>query len=123
MKARAGPGKTADGVTLGVLAYEFDFDDRAEAERKIKRRLRYHGFGPYRQDRVDLLRRLKDEVQGEIHRSSRSRYYTGGHGRYAALEDFDVVRMVRDFAETFPQVPEAEIAAFMPFAVYLYYMR
>jgi len=123
MTQRGQSDRTADSVALEVLAYEFDADDTAESERKIRRRLRYHGLGPYRQDRVDLLRRLKDEIQAEIHRSTRSRYYTPSQSRYAALEDFDVARMVRDYAAAFPQVPQAEIAAFVPFAVYLYHMR
>jgi hypothetical protein len=123
MKRRGKSVQTADGLTLKVLAYEFGIDDRAEAERKIKRRLLYHSLGPYRQDRIDLLRCLKDTIQAEIHRARRSQYYAGSHGRYAALEDFDVARMVHDFADAFPQVPEAEIAAFVPFAVYLFYLR
>jgi hypothetical protein len=116
--------KTADAVCLDVLAYEFESDDRTEAEKKIKRRLRYHGVGPYRQTRVDLLRRLKDEVRGEIERYERSRYFAGFHGGgYAAMEDFDIERMTRDLSASYPDVARDEIAAFVPSAVYLYYMR
>jgi hypothetical protein len=123
MKPPGQSEKTADAVMLDVLAYEFDFDPRPESERKIKRRLRYWGLGPYRQDRVDLLRSFKDQVQAEIHRARKSRYYAGSHGRYAALEDIDIPRMVKDLAKAFPQIPKPEVAAFVPFAVYLYYLR
>lgn len=115
--------KSADAVIIDVLGYEFAFDDRAEAERKIRRRLRYHSLGPYRQERVDLLRRFKDELQDEIHRGSRSRYFVASHGKYAAMEDFDIERLIRDLSESYPDVPQEEIQAFVPFAVYLYYLR
>jgi hypothetical protein len=116
-------GKTADTVILEVLVYEFGFDGRAEAEGKIKRRLRSHGRGPYEQARVDLLRRLKDDVQAEIHRRERSRYFTGRHGTNAAIEDFDVERLTQALARSYPDVPREEIAAFVPTTIYLYYLR
>jgi uncharacterized protein (DUF433 family) len=116
--------KSANTVILDVLGYEFASDDRGEAERKIRRRLRHYGLGPYRQDRIDLLRRLKDEIQGEILRGGRSRYFVGSHRPpYAAIEDLDVERMTEDLAESYPNVPRKEIDAFVPFAVYLYYLR
>lgn len=121
-KKRRSP-KSADGVILDVLAYEFDFDDHAEAERKIRRRLRYHGLGPYEQERVDLLRHFKDEIRSEIHRGAKSHYFVGGHGKYAALEDFDVEGMTRDLAASYPAVPTDEVRAFVTFAVYLYHLR
>jgi hypothetical protein len=121
---RRGTGaKTADRIALDVLAHEFDADDRAEAERQIKRRLRYHGQGPYRSERVDLVRSLKDRIQVEINRGQQSRYYVGSHGRYAVMQDFDVPRLIRDLTNAFVQVPEAEIRAFVPFAISLYYLR
>ena len=123
MAAKKRTTKSADAVILDVLGYEFPFDDRAEAERKIRRRLRYHGLRPYRQDRVDLLRRFKDEIQNEVHRGARSRYFAGRHGRYAAMENFDSERMVEDFSQSYPDVPREEIKAFVPFAIYLYYLR
>jgi hypothetical protein len=110
-------------VILDVLGYEFPFDDGSEAERKIRRRLRYHDLGPYRQERVDLLRRFKDALQSEIHRGASSRYFAGTHGRYAALEDFDSERMVEDFSRSYPHVPHEEIKAFVPVAIYLYHLR
>jgi hypothetical protein len=115
--------KSADSVILDVLAYEFAADDRTEAERKIRRRLRYHGVGPYRQERIDLLRRLKDQVQREVRHGEGSRYFAESHGEYAAMEDFDVQRMTQDLARSFPEIPGDDIAAFVPFAVYLYHLR
>ena len=124
MASRQRPTKTADTVALDVLAYEFGATDRAEAEKHIKRRLRYHGVGPYQPLRIELLRRLKDEVRGEISRYDRSRYFTGYHGDgYAAMEDFDTERMTRELSASYPDVGRDEIAAFVTFAVYLYYLR
>ncbi len=123
MAAKKRTTNSADAVILDVLGYEFAFDDRVEAERKIRRRLRYHGLGPYSQERVDLLRRLKDDIQSEIHRARGSRYFAGNHGKYAAPEDFDAERMIQDLAESYPNIPGEEIKRFVPIAVYLYYLR
>ena len=115
--------KSADAVILDVLVYELAFDDREEAKRKIRRRLRYYGLGPYQQERVELLRRLKNETQSEVQRAGQSRYFAGSHGKYAALEDFDADRLIGDLAASYPDVSREEIKAFVPFAVYLYYLR
>jgi hypothetical protein len=117
------PTKTADAVILDVLVYEFGFDDRIEAEGKIRRRLRYYHLGPYQQVRVDRLRRLKDEIQEEVHRHERSGYFVGRHGEYAAMEDFDVERLTQDLSASYPDVPREEIAGFVSAAIYVYYLR
>lgn len=110
-------------MILDVLAYEFADDEPSDAERKIRRRLRYHRLGPYRQERVDRLRRFKDEVQSEIQRGHRSSYFISSHGPYAAMEDFDVERMIGDLAASYPDISREQVAAFVRFAVYLYYLR
>ena len=123
MTAKQRATRTSDSVILDVLAYEVGFDDPREAEGKIRRRLRNHGLGPYQQSRVDLLRRFKNEIQGEIHRNKRSRYYVGSHGVYAAMEDFDVERLTQDLSASYPDLPREEIAAFVPRAIYYYFLR
>lgn len=114
---------TPDKVILGVLVDEVPRIKNKESEAKIKKRLRYHKLGPYEQDRVELLRRLKNSLQEEIGRFDRSRYYLESHGRYAAMEDFDVPRMVDDFCAEFPEIERSEIEWFVPFAVFTYYLR
>ncbi|MBN1639482.1 MAG: hypothetical protein JW866_10970 [Ignavibacteriales bacterium] len=44
---------TYDLVCFTDLAYEFDFSDKKEAEKKIKRRLKYYKLGVYSQERVE----------------------------------------------------------------------
>ncbi len=83
-------------VILGVL--ERDDSDPKKTETKIKRRLNYFGFGPYRQDRVDLLRTLKTLVVDEVRRMQKSRYFV------AAKKNFDMPRMVCDFHAEFPEL-------------------
>ena len=118
-----------EDVALGVLVYEFDFDDPAEADRKIKRRLRDKKLGPYDAARIARLRRFKDAVQKEVHRFDKSRYYLGARGpvcpqgRYADLKDFDRARMVRDYAKQFRGIPRSSIVWFVDFAVFSYYVR
>lgn len=114
---------SADAVILDVLAYEFAGDAPCDTERKIRRRLRYHRLGPYQQERVDLLRRFKAEVQSEIQQGHRSCYFVGSDGPYAAMEDFDVQRMIKELAASYPNISPEQIAAFVHFAVYLYYLR
>jgi hypothetical protein len=114
---------TPEKVILGVLLYEFSSDEQQKSQAKIKRRLRYHQLGPYDQERVDVLRRLKDSLQQEISGRHRSRYYLGTHGRYAAMEDLDVARIVEDYSKAFPTIARSEIEWFVPNAVYTYYLR
>jgi hypothetical protein len=116
-------GKSADEVILDVLVWECASDDPKEAERKIRRRLRHYGLGPYQQERVDLLRRLKNETYSEIRHEDQSRYFAGRHGEHTAMEDFDVVRLIGDLTASYPDVPREEIKAFIPWAIYLYYLR
>jgi hypothetical protein len=57
---------TYEFICFGDLAYEFDFSDRKEAERKIKRRLKYYHLGDYDQERVNYVRELKNDLYTEI---------------------------------------------------------
>lgn len=122
MAAKKRIRKSADEVIFHVLAYEFSLNERSKAEQKIRGRLKYHGR-PYRQQRVDKLRRFKDEIQTEIFRRKRSRYFLGFHGECAAMEDFDIECMIEDFSNSYPEIPRRELKVFIPFAVYLYYLR
>ncbi|MGL6074592.1 MAG: hypothetical protein ACRC8S_10570 [Fimbriiglobus sp.] len=116
--------KTVDEVALQVLAYEFPRDDHREAETKIKRRLRYYDLGPYSQERIEMLRRFKNEVQAEISLFHRSKYYvrTQKDG-YAKMEDFDTDRMASEYGVAYPEVRPYDVAAFISLAVFLYWMR
>ncbi len=112
-----------EDAALSILAYEFSFDDKREAEAKIKRTLRAKKLGKYDQERVDLLRRFKDEAQAEIGKGHESKYYTRSHGEFADMKDFDRGRMVKDLAASFPSIPKQSIEQFIEFAVYLYHLR
>ena len=41
----------------------------------------------------------------------------------AAMEDFDLEGMIHHLGEAYSDVPQEEIRVFVPFAVYLYYLR
>jgi hypothetical protein len=94
------PVETYDFEVFRILALELPSDDPAEAERKIKRRLRRITVGGYRQDRIDYLRRVKNSFQEEIGLFAKSGYYVGPKGATAAPDDFDQERMVADFLRT-----------------------
>src|SRR5919198_956397 len=94
--------ETYDFELFKILAEEFDFDDKADAERAIKRKLRRSKLGEYRQDRVDLLRSLKNELQNEVSLRERSKYHVGSPEPRALPTDFDYERMVADYLRKYP---------------------
>jgi len=112
-----------ESEVLSVLAFEFPTSDLPESERKIKRRLRDKKLGAYDQGRIDVLRAFKDDLQQEISKFSKSKYYTHAHGEYANLKDWDLEQLTRDMLERHPGVPETVIGGFLPYAIYLYYLR
>ena len=112
-----------EDAVLSTLAYEFSLTDRRETETKIKRKLRTKKFGKYDQHRVDLLRRFKDEVQTEVSRGQKSKYYTHPHSEFSDMRDFDKEALAKEMAAAFPDIPEPSISQFIDFAIYLYYLR
>jgi hypothetical protein len=113
---------TWESEALGVLAYEFSSSDRAEAEAKILGRLKRKKLGAYDARRIAVLRRLKDALQKEIAKAERSEFFTGPHGRYVEVIDFDVPRLTREMIRRHPRVPKAEIEWFVPFCVFVYHL-
>jgi len=111
-----------DGV-LTNLAREFSCTDIEETEAKIKRKLRAKKLGKYDQQRVNRLRRLKDAVQTEVLKCDESKYYSKLAGEFAAMKDFDTLRMTDDFATAFPEVPKQSIHEFVEYFIYLHYIR
>jgi hypothetical protein len=113
-----------DDEVLAVLAYEFLSVDHPEvADRKIKRRLREKRLGVYQPERVEAIRRFKNALQAELQQGPASAYYTEAHGQYSDPADFDQLRLIDEYAAAHPAVSKASIAGFVPFAVYLYYLR
>jgi hypothetical protein len=115
--------RSYESEALSVLAFEFPTSNLAESERKIKRRLRDKKLGTYDQGRIDALRAFKDDVQQELGKDSRSKYYTHSHGQYADLQDWDIEQLTRYMMERHPGVSETVIGGFLPYAIYLYYLR
>lgn len=112
-----------EGEALAGLAFEFDFSDHAESERKIKRRLRDKKLGPYDQSRIATIRAFKDDVQAELERSAKSTFHTGSHGKYADMLDWNFDALLEHFASRHPGVSKKAISSFLPYAIYLYYLR
>ncbi|NVK29051.1 MAG: hypothetical protein HWE14_13440 [Flavobacteriia bacterium] len=115
--------QTYNSICFTDLAYEFDFSDKKEIEKKIKRRLKYHKLGDYRQDRVDYIRELKNDLQNEISKTTKSKYFQKSKSNYADLADFDIERMTDDYHRNYDQVTKAELKGMIGFAIYLYHMR
>jgi len=126
MKNKTPP--TYEREVLGVLAYEFPSSNKQEAEEKIRKRLKRKKLGDVDPARIQLLRRLKDQVQLEIGKQERSSYYRGPADNkvrlqtYADMSDFDIPKLVVDMIAAYPGIPSKEIESFVPFAVFIYHM-
>src|SRR5262245_44276487 len=55
-KRNVAESRTYEDEVLAVLAYEFSPDDRADSDRKIKRRLREKKLGKFEPQRIEVLR-------------------------------------------------------------------
>jgi hypothetical protein len=124
---RADRESTYESVALSVLVYEFPFSERRETEKKIESRLKRKKLGALDGARVELLRRLKDDVQKEIGRQGDSAYYVGPASPrrqevFVEMSDFDLPRLTADMVERHPEIPAAEIRWFVPFATFIYHM-
>ena len=115
--------QTYDFICFSDLAYEFDFSDHKEIIKKIKRRLKYYGLGPYNQERIDYIRTLKNDLKKEISLGSKSKYFQKSKSNYADLDDFEFEKMKLDYLKKYNSVSDSDMAGFMNFAIYLFYMR
>ena len=114
---------TYETEALSILAFEFASSDRGESDRKIKRRLRDKKLGPYEAGRVNQLRALKDDIREELERRDRSKFYRSLGGAYSDMGDWQFARLARYFDRRHPKVDSAAIRRFLPYAIYLYYLR
>ena len=108
---------------LTVLLWEMFPSHRPASERKLKRRLREKRLGKYDQGRVDVLRRLKDNVARELSLCEESSFHRKNPGKYSRLEDWDVERLVQHLIDEHTDIPEENIRAMLPHAIYVYYLR
>ena len=93
-----------------------------ESEKKIRGRLKRRGIA-FDADRVDILRRFKDELIDEVCKGKESKYYSHSDGVYADMKDFDAERMKADLAKRHPDVSAADIAAAVPYAIFVWWVK
>jgi hypothetical protein len=117
------PATDYEDAVLSILVYEFGADDRRKTDENIKRKLRRKKLGEFDEGRIGTLRSIKDEVQQEIGKGAKSEYFTGYHGTYSDMSDFDHQRMVGDLSAAFPAITPQAIKQFVAFAIYIYYLR
>ncbi|MGO4921380.1 hypothetical protein [Maribacter spongiicola] len=115
--------QTYDFVCFSDLAYEFDFSDLKEAEKKIKQKLKYYGLGKYDQERVEYVRNLKNDLFKEIRHYEKSEYYIPSKSEFAEFTDFDHKKMKVDFLNKYETINDSDMSRIINFAIYLYYMR
>jgi hypothetical protein len=115
--------QTYDFICFTDLAYEFDFSNKKEIEKKIKRRLKYHKLGDYNQDRVDYIRQLKNDLNSEISQTTKSKYFHKSKSNYADLADFNIDQLTADYHRKYEKVDKDELMGMINFAIYLYHLR
>lgn len=115
--------QTYDFICFTDLAYEFDFSDKKEAERKIKKRLKYYNLAEYNQDRIEYIRQLKNELYLEISKTTKSKYFHKTKSNYAELEDFNFNLMTMDFNTKYPTIEKNDLMGMINYAIYLYHLR
>ena len=108
---------------LAVLMYEFDENDRADCERKLKRRLREKALGRFDPNRIALLRRFKDEVRYELDDRRTSTFFRGDKGRVSRSEHWDQEGLYRHFEARFPEVSPEIVHGFVQWGIYIYWLR
>lgn len=123
MMASTKGSRSYEDEVLSVLAFEFSVKDHSESERKLKRRLREKGLGSFDEGRISRIRELKDDIQAELGKSNRSKFYTGPNGKYSNISDWDVDGLLGHLKKNYSEVPESAIASFLPYAIYIYYLR
>lgn len=114
---------TYEGEVLSAIAFDFSNKDHEESTRKIKRRLRDKKLGPYDQKRINSIRAFKDDVQQELHKYNKSPFYCLSHGKYADMQDWDFDALMQYMKSKHQDVSEEAIGGFLPYAIYLYYLR
>ena len=112
-----------DFICFSDLAYEFDSSESKQIEQKIKRRLKYYNLGAYKQEQVEYIRELKNDLYAEITKYNKSIYYLGARGKYADPGDYNFEIMKKDYCKKYPLINETDMVSFLNFAIYLYYLR
>lgn len=112
-----------DYICFNDLAYEFDFSNPKEAERKIKQKLKYYKLGKYSQEKVDYIRVLRNDLFKEIRQETKSKYFKSSKSSYAEFTDFDVKRMLSDYLNQYDRINDSDMSAILNLAIYLYHMR
>jgi hypothetical protein len=115
--------QTYNLICFTDLAYEFDFSDKKEAEKKIKRRLKYYKLGDYNQERIEYIRTLKNDLYAEIALGTKSNYFQKSKSNYADLADYKFEKMKLDYLKKYTSISENDMSGILNFAIYLYHMR
>lgn len=114
---------TYDHSCFIVLAYEYGENRLKDSEKKIKAKLKYNKLGAYDEARVKQLRELTEELSKEIHLHNKSVYYSGRHGEYSDMEDFNYKKMSDDLSVQYSTIERKELDSIVAMAVHLFHCR
>ena len=85
--------------------------------------MKYYNLGAYHQERIDYIRKLKNDLYQEISLHLKSKFYKNSTSHYTELKDFDVEKIKSDFGKKYNKIDSSDIDRILNFAVYLYHIR
>lgn len=114
---------TYDYVCFTSLVNELMDNDASGAKRRISSRLRYFGLAKYNQERIELIRNMKDNLRAELSNPRSSSCYAGSNTKFAEPSNFNFECLVRKYSEKFPSIERDDLGRMINFAIYSYYLR
>ena len=115
--------QTYDFICFSSLLYELSDSESVITEKKIKRLLRYYGLGPYQQERIDLIRAIKEDLRKEFSLRAKSQYFVDSENELDEMEDFELDKMKSDYLKKYKSISDTDMMEFLKSAIYLYYLR
>ena len=115
--------KTPEDIALKILAFEFRKSEIDESNQKIRKRIGAKKMDSLGIEWLENLRSFKNSVMSEVHKNTKSKYYKSNKSGYADMSDFKVEEMITSYTEEFNSIPNEVIGSFIPYSIYLYYMR
>ncbi|MCB1179788.1 MAG: hypothetical protein KDK36_19580 [Leptospiraceae bacterium] len=111
-------------LIFSKIIYEYDYKLKDKIEIKIKRSLKYYKLRVYDQEKVDYIRKFKNELINEITNYKNSKFYKKSNdSKYSKLDDFNLKKMIEYFGKKYDKISEVDLGSMVYFAIYHCYLR
>ena len=115
--------KSNEQRALDILAYEFRNEEVKENNDKIRRNIGAKVFNSLPENWLKDLRDFKNMVMAEVSKHEKSIYYIENKDKFADMSHFKCEQMIDDYSMKFSKITKNAIEAFIPYAIYIYYLR